>query len=111
MASGDFDGDGLGDLFVSFGLYYSVQGAVAGIFLGSTISVSSGVLPFNSADVLFLPDSSSADSAGPAPVGFDSAEATDLNGDGRDDLLLGSAYYTWPDGGWTGRAYILFSTL
>ncbi len=102
--AGDVDDDGLGDLVVgvtNLAFPYSSGGAVA-LFLGQSILPTSGADLWQ-ADHLFT-GAAAGDTAGFAVSG-----GGDVDGDGLDDLLLGSLNYSVGPSTHEGRAYILLS--
>ncbi len=105
--AGDVDGDGLDDLFVG-APGNDDGGAWAGkayLLLGSTLAAStSSTIDLSQADFAFIGESSE-DNAGTSVAG-----GGDVNGDGRDDLLVGAPDND--DGGTdAGKAYLILSYL
>jgi len=99
VVPGDFDGDGLADLFV--GAAADPGEPVGFVFLGPTL-LSASTLTESDADVVFVADTSTSGS-----TSMWTGRSADMNGDGRDDLLLGNTSFESS----AGRAYVLLSTL
>ena len=95
-AAGDVNGDGLGDVIASQQLVPSGSSSV--VIFGGTEESN---LSTNSTPTwgLELRDESSN-----APAGWSVAGAGDVNGDGRDDVIVSSVLFA----GNTGRAYVVF---
>jgi hypothetical protein len=102
VASGDFDGDGLDDILVGasgthVGPYYYV--GVAYVILGKSLG-STSEIDLSTADYKLLGEYHS-DSAG-----YSVASAGDVDGDGREDVLIG-AYGNDDGGSGSGCAYLV----
>ena len=104
-SAGDVDGDGINDLLIGAD-GNNEGGADAGksyLFLGSTVTTG-GTFNLGSPDAAFVGE-------GPDDLsGYSASSAGDVDGDGRDDLLI-SAYQNNDGGGYAGKIYLLLSPL
>jgi hypothetical protein len=92
VASGDLNGDGYSDAIVSATTYGGSRGRVL-VYYG-------GIQPSTEADIAIAGEY--ADDS----FGSSACSGGDLNGDGCDDLIVGTKYYT--GGSDTGKAWIYF---
>jgi hypothetical protein len=102
--AGDVDADGLSDLIMAAPCN-STAGSYAGqayLVLGGNLA--NGSMIVSNADYQFTGENSND------MAGFSIAGAGDLNGDGRDDLLIGAPYNSDVAVN-SGKAYIIFSGL
>ena len=101
-SAGDLDGDGITEVLIGargFGGAASSAGR-AGLFLGSSL-VGGGTLEFSEAYAAFDGEDRWSE------VGSQVTGAGDVDGDGLDDLLIGS-YSASDVGGWEGKAYLVY---
>ncbi|MEM6297657.1 MAG: hypothetical protein AAF740_03105 [Bacteroidota bacterium] len=104
-SAGDFNGDGFDDLLViasrrnRSGRAYIVFGKSGGFGADFNLSSIDGTNGFTVTDI-------------PAPFrnGFRASDLGDVNGDGYDDIIVGSEFVTVGINGNTGRAYVVFGT-
>ncbi len=85
---GDFNGDGFNDVFISSPRYSSSLGRVYLYYGGANMN--------NTADIIFTGESNGNQ------FGISAANASDINGDGYTDVIIGASAYNSN----SGRAYI-----
>ena len=86
---GDIDGDGLSDIAIAAPLYDAVftRGGMVYVVLGSTLAAAApGTFDLANADYQLTLEQ------GSDYLGYSVAGAGDVDGDGRDDLVVGAAY-------------------
>ena len=103
VAGGDFDGDGLGDMLVSATGNDEAANEAGKVYviLGSGLT-SSALVGLETAPFSYLGENA-VDNAGSEVV-----SAGDVDGDGREDILIGAHNNDNP-GSNAGQAYLLFS--
>lgn len=97
-AAGDVNGDGLGDIILSYTNSTETEGRVY-VLYGTTSGNTIELADLGAGGFTFTPETN-ADGLGSAIAG-----AGDINDDGLDDLIVGA-----PDNG-NGRAYVIYGTV
>lgn len=107
-SAGDVNGDGIDDIIVGTGapFFYSTPDSAAYVVFGKTGGFDASIDPSH----LDGSDGFSITGAGDdAALGRSVASAGDINGDGFDDLIIGSPYAD-PNGLSSGAAFVVFGT-
>jgi hypothetical protein len=103
-SAGDVDGDGLSDILVGAPRSDDVAADAGKSYLVLASSVAAGgTIDLATAHATFLGEAQSDKS------GYSVASAGDVDGDGLDDVLIGTSTYIW-GGDAIGKAYLMFGS-
>jgi Ca2+-binding RTX toxin-like protein len=108
VASGDFNGDGFADLVIgayNYGTNYSGHEGAAFIVFGSASPTDVNLASPDGTHVVRINGNIVGDDGD--DLGFSASSLGDINGDGIDDLILGSPYNAGGKG-FNGVSYVLF---
>jgi hypothetical protein len=100
--AGDFNGDGVGDFMVSTPYYNGQQGATYIVFGSTGLSDGNptGAISIKGGNTSVVGDMS----------GYSVAAIGDVNGDGFDDVLIGSPHAAGDGRLWSGVSYVVYVT-